>query len=279
VTSLAPISSATPRDQTLAPAAPSQSQQHGISQDPTSHFQPISQTEQPSTGEQHADTAHANKPDPNHTQDTDANTNADGDSASFSSAPSSAPGKLTPEEQEKIQKLQSRDAEVRTHEAAHMAGAGAHARGGPSYSYQTGPDGKRYAVGGHVSIDTSPANSPEATIAKAAQIRAAALAPADPSSADRSVAAIAVKMESKARAELAKESQTERSETGRPETERSEAEQPETEQSESAEQSTVSPAAAPVAYDTVSHNAAATPETPPDVAPAEPRRAPLDVLG
>ena len=76
-------------------------------------------------------------------------------------------------------------------------------RGGPSYSYETGPDNQRYAVGGEVSIDASPARTPEATIPKAQHIRATALAPSDPSSQDQSVAAAASMMEANARAELA----------------------------------------------------------------------------
>ena len=44
------------------------------------------------------------------------------------------------------------DREERQHEQAHLSAAGGHARGGPSYQYETGPDGKRYAVGGEVSI-------------------------------------------------------------------------------------------------------------------------------
>jgi len=46
-------------------------------------------------------------------------------------------------------------------------------------------------------------NDPQATIKKAQQIKRAALAPKDPSSQDRKVAAEASKMEAKARQELA----------------------------------------------------------------------------
>jgi ribosomal protein L12E/L44/L45/RPP1/RPP2 len=49
--------------------------------------------------------------------------------------------------------------------------------------------------------------NPEATIQKAKQIRAAALAPADPSTQDRAVAASASAMESQAQQELQKEEQ------------------------------------------------------------------------
>lgn len=114
------------------------------------------------------------------------------------------PGELSPEEQRQVAKLRARDQEVRTHEAAHQSAGAGLVRGGASFSYETGPDGKRYAVGGEVSIDTSPVSGdPEATIQKAETIRAAALAPAQPSSQDRAVAAQAAQMAMEARAELA----------------------------------------------------------------------------
>jgi len=108
----------------------------------------------------------------------------------------------SPEEQAQIAKLRSSDQKVRAHEAAHQA-AGAGLTGAAHYQYVRGPDGKQYAVAGEVSIDTSPAGTPEATMAKAKQIRAAALAPADPSPQDRAVAAAASMMESQARSEIA----------------------------------------------------------------------------
>lgn len=101
-----------------------------------------------------------------------------------------------------VDQLQSRDREVRAHEAAHQA-AGGGAVGGASYSYQQGPDGKQYAVGGEVSVDlSSSGGSPEATIAKMARVRAAATAPAEPSGQDLAVAAAASAIEAEARQEL-----------------------------------------------------------------------------
>ena len=74
-----------------------------------------------------------------------------------------------------IQQLQARDREVRQHEQAHMAAAGGLLKSGPSYSYITGPDGKRYAVGGSVEIDTSEtSDDPEANLEKGERIQAAA---------------------------------------------------------------------------------------------------------
>ncbi|OGQ95782.1 MAG: hypothetical protein A2521_01055 [Deltaproteobacteria bacterium RIFOXYD12_FULL_57_12] len=106
------------------------------------------------------------------------------------------------EDQQLIKQLAARDREVRAHEAAHSAVAGRYA-GRTSYTYEKGPDGVLYAVGGEVSLDVGPVdNDPEATLNKAERIQAAALAPAQPSSTDRSVAAQAAGMASAARAEL-----------------------------------------------------------------------------
>ncbi len=92
---------------------------------------------------------------------------------------------------------------MRAHEMAHVAAGGSLVRSGASFSYAIGPDGQRYAVGGEVGIDTSPGRSPEETLDKAARIRAAALAPADPSPQDRQVAAMATRMAMQASMELA----------------------------------------------------------------------------
>ncbi|NND59940.1 MAG: hypothetical protein HKN49_06685 [Gammaproteobacteria bacterium] len=119
------------------------------------------------------------------------------------------PGELTEAEQARVAELRARDREVRAHEQAHLAAAGPHARGGASYTFETGPDGRRYAVGGEVQIDTAPvAGDPAATLAKAQKIQRAALAPAEPSAQDRRVAAEASAMAAEARAELAQENST-----------------------------------------------------------------------
>jgi hypothetical protein len=109
---------------------------------------------------------------------------------------------LTDKEQAQVARLRARDIEVRNHEAAHMAAAGSFG-GGASFSYLTGPDGNRYAVGGEVPVRMVGGRTPEEAIRNAAQVRAAALAPADPSSQDMAVASEAAAMEADARAELA----------------------------------------------------------------------------
>lgn len=115
------------------------------------------------------------------------------------------PRGLTEEEQRVVAELKKRDAEVRAHEAAHKAAAGAYA-GAISYTYQQGPDGRRYAVGGEVPIDISTIpGDPHATVRKMQQIRRAATAPAEPSGSDRAVAAAATKAILQAQAEIAAE--------------------------------------------------------------------------
>lgn len=112
---------------------------------------------------------------------------------------------LTEEERKEVQRLKERDREVRAHEAAH-ASVGRGFTGSPNFEYVTGPDGVRYAVGGHVDIDVSEVpDNPEATIDKMEVVRAAALAPARPSGQDRAVAREAATKAQEARAELAEE--------------------------------------------------------------------------
>lgn len=119
---------------------------------------------------------------------------------------SSKQNELTDSEKEQVKELKDRDREVRAHEAAHIAAAGGNARGGASYEYQQGPDGNRYAVGGEVNIDVSKEEDPQATLQKAMQVKAAAMAPAEPSGQDHSVAAQATAMAAEARKEIAEKS-------------------------------------------------------------------------
>lgn len=106
-------------------------------------------------------------------------------------------------EEQQIQALKSRDQEVRAHELAH-ASVGGSATGSPSYTFEQGPDGRKYAIGGEVSVDLSPVSGdPQATIAKMQKVHAAALAPADPSSQDKQVAATASRIILQAQSELA----------------------------------------------------------------------------
>lgn len=106
------------------------------------------------------------------------------------------------EQLETIRDLARRDREVRSHEQAHQTVGGQHA-GAMKLDYTTGPDGRRYAVSGEVPIDLSPVpGDPEATRAKALQVRQAALAPSEPSNQDRAVAAQATQLALQAQVEL-----------------------------------------------------------------------------
>jgi len=116
---------------------------------------------------------------------------------------------LTQQQQDKVDELKQRDADVRQHEAAHEAAAGGYAVGAPHFEYTTGPDGRRYVTNGEVNIDTSPVQGdPDATIRKMETVKAAALAPADPSGQDRRVAAEAMAAIQQAQAERASQSRT-----------------------------------------------------------------------
>ncbi len=129
------------------------------------------------------------------TQDSNAAQNRQ---TSEAKAQGSAQQELTQEELKNQLDLQKRDTEVRAHEQAHLSAAGQYANGGASFSYVTGPGGKRYADGGEVSIDMSKEKTPEATIIKMRTVRRAALAPANPSGADRGIAARASSIEAQA---------------------------------------------------------------------------------
>ena len=85
-----------------------------------------------------------------------------------------------------LEKFKSSDSKIRAHEQAHAAS-------GPtttpiSYKYQAGPDGKMYAVGGEVRLDTSIPQDPKAAAFKLSQIQKASSAPAEMSGADAHIA-------------------------------------------------------------------------------------------
>ncbi|MBN3564516.1 putative metalloprotease CJM1_0395 family protein [Aliamphritea spongicola] len=139
------------------------------------------------------------------TQSAERNTadqNTSGQAGADQRSATAVKADLTALENEQIQQLATRDREVRQHEQAHATVGGPHA-GAPSYEYKKGPDGRLYAVSGEVSIDTSAVpNDPKATLEKAEIVLRAALAVAEPSGADRAVAARATALAEQARAEL-----------------------------------------------------------------------------
>ncbi|MCC5855195.1 MAG: catalase [Idiomarina sp.] len=108
-------------------------------------------------------------------------------------------------EERELRELRQRDQEVRRHEEAH-ANVGGQYAGTPQYEYERGPDGRNYAVGGEVEIDVSPIpGDAAATLRKMQTVQRAALAPEEPSPADRRIANEASRKEAEARREIAEE--------------------------------------------------------------------------
>ena len=104
-----------------------------------------------------------------------------------------------------VRELAHRDREVRAHEEAHVAVGGQYVISGPNYTYQQGPNGRNYAIGGEVSLDVSEEEKPNDTLNKAEVVRRAALAPVEPSAQDRLVAARATQLAAQARVAIAAE--------------------------------------------------------------------------
>ena len=86
-----------------------------------------------------------------------------------------------------IRRLKAVEEDVREHELTHLKMAGPYA-GAVKYRYQTGPDGKQYIAGGHVSISIPSGRSSEDTVNVLTSLKMAALGPEDPSPHDRQVA-------------------------------------------------------------------------------------------
>ncbi len=99
---------------------------------------------------------------------------------------------LTPEERAVVRDLQARDLEVRIHEAQHFRAAGGIASGGPQYIQVQGPDGRYYAVGGSVNIQSSATSDPAKQKRDSQAFINAALAPADLSAQDLASARSAI---------------------------------------------------------------------------------------
>ncbi|HIJ96198.1 MAG TPA: hypothetical protein HPP94_10790 [Desulfuromonadales bacterium] len=109
-----------------------------------------------------------------------------------------------PQIQAQVAQLKSIEEKVKAHEAAHKSAGGA-ITGAVSYSYTQGPDGRSYITGGEVPISVSPGKTPQETINRMEQVVRAALAPSDPSSQDRAVAAQAAAQQQEARMQQAAE--------------------------------------------------------------------------
>ncbi|XPV68469.1 MAG: putative metalloprotease CJM1_0395 family protein [Halarcobacter sp.] len=116
---------------------------------------------------------------------------------------------LTQQERIELNKLQVTDAKVRAHEAAHQSGSAA--SGGASFTYEKGPDGVMYAVAGEVPVRIETGSTPQESISNLQGVISTALAPADPSPQDVSVASKARVLMMKAQQEFAQEIQEKRS--------------------------------------------------------------------
>ncbi len=85
-------------------------------------------------------------------------------------------------------RLKARDLAVRVHEGLHLDAAGGLVQDGPEYTFQRGPDGNYYAVGGDVDVQASATHDPQKARRDALGLQLAATAPADASAADMAVA-------------------------------------------------------------------------------------------
>jgi SprA-related family len=119
---------------------------------------------------------------------------------------SSAPA-LSDAEQAELNSLKARDNKLRQHEQAHVAASAGLNVSKAAFTYQRGPDGVQYAVAGDVRIDASPGNNAKDSLARGELIVDVALAPADPTPGDRSVAAVGRNMAQQASAELARDAE------------------------------------------------------------------------
>lgn len=113
--------------------------------------------------------------------------------------PNSAESAADSEDAALIEKLRQRDAHVRGHEMAHLMAADGQAQGTPQYTYQTGPDGRAYAIGGSVNISVTRTGDPEHDARQAETARRAATAVGDPSVQDSLTASEAQSMAGSAR--------------------------------------------------------------------------------
>lgn len=85
-----------------------------------------------------------------------------------------------------VDKFKNLDSQTKAHEQLHASLA--NTKGAISYTYQTGPDGKLYATGGNVRLDTSLPKDEKAALAKLNELQKASLAPSGLSGADAQIA-------------------------------------------------------------------------------------------
>jgi len=172
-----------------------------VSESQAAQSQPVGYVKNPSKSKNH----NSVQPGPDTNTETESNTSSSNNISNTEKNISADPqtAGLTDAELRILEELKKADAAVRSHEMAHVAAGGRYVTSGASFTYKKGPDGKNYAVGGEVSIDTSPVpGDPRATLQKMQQVRNAALAPANPSAQDIKVASKATSTATKAMSEL-----------------------------------------------------------------------------
>lgn len=102
-----------------------------------------------------------------------------------------------------IRRLKAWEDHVVAHERMHQLAGGEFA-GAPSYTYTTGPDGKRYIQGGEVTMYVPSGISLEDSEAVLEKVKRAASAPSDPSPQDMKTAAMASAKQASVKTKLAK---------------------------------------------------------------------------
>ncbi|WP_073955965.1 putative metalloprotease CJM1_0395 family protein [Thalassospira sp. TSL5-1] len=97
--------------------------------------------------------------------------------------PAKSLSEMSDAERAEVARLQARDSAVKQEEKGHAAAAGQYASA-PQYQYTIGPDGKAYAIGGHVDVSIPQGGSADNNRSALAALQNAALSPNAPSGAD-----------------------------------------------------------------------------------------------
>ncbi len=104
--------------------------------------------------------------------------------AGGSNDPAKSLSEMNDAERAEVARLQARDSAVKQEEKGHAAAAGQYASA-PQYQYTIGPDGKAYAIGGHVDVSIrSGSGGADGNRSALAALQNAALSPNAPSGAD-----------------------------------------------------------------------------------------------
>ncbi|MBD3166758.1 hypothetical protein GF324_09180 [bacterium] len=105
-------------------------------------------------------------------------------------------------EEERTRDLEERDEKVRRRAEAQKAAAGSLAGGSPVYQYEIGPDGRQYAVSGHVNIKVREGRTPEERLKNAEKAERAATAGGEITPKSAQIAAEARREARRAREEI-----------------------------------------------------------------------------